>query len=212
VWIEERAIDLIIGASIVGRMDASLTGVLLAGGRSARMGMDKAAMAFDGEPLAVRVARRLGECCDRVLVASGDGRRLAWLGLEQVADPIPDAGPLAGIVAGLEHAPGPAAAVAAVDMPFASPGVLRLLASLRGDADAVVPVTDDGLEPLHAVYATSAAAALRSELESGVRAVREAIEGLRVRLVERLEWSPADPSGAFARNLNRPADLPRGSG
>jgi molybdopterin-guanine dinucleotide biosynthesis protein A len=83
-----------------------LSGLLLAGGGSTRMGRDKTApdFLFEGEPLAARVARLLREACDEVIVASGDGERLAWLGLPQVADAIPGSGPLRGLVAGLEAA------------------------------------------------------------------------------------------------------------
>ena len=185
-----------------------VTGLLLAGGRSSRMGTDKALLEFEGEPLAQRVARALDEICDEVIVASGDGRHLASLGLEEVADAAPDAGPLAGLVAGLERARHPVVAVAAVDLPHASPVVLALLLRLRQTEDAVVPRTDEGLQPLHAVYAASAAAKLRAALESGERSVRRALDRLDVRVVPPDEWNAADPTGSFARNVNRPEDLP----
>jgi molybdopterin-guanine dinucleotide biosynthesis protein A len=171
------------------------------------MGMDKAALEFGGEPLAVRVARILSDVADRVLVASGDGARLGWLGLEQVPDVIPEAGPLSGIVAGLEHADTPLVAVAAVDMPFASAALFRFLADQWSGDDAVVPVTDRGAEPLHAVYAARAAAPLKSRLDSGERSILRALRSLRIRTVGRAAWEAADPSAAFARNLNLPEDL-----
>jgi molybdopterin-guanine dinucleotide biosynthesis protein A len=173
------------------------------------MGRDKTApdFLFDGEPLAERVARRLAAACDDVLVASGDGARMGWLGLPQVADELPDAGPLGGLVAGIARAPHDVVAAVASDMPFASPDLLRLLASLAEGFDAVVPVSDRGLEPLHAVYARSAEPALSRALREGRRAIREALEGVRVRVVDPPEWRDADPSGRFAWNLNAPGDL-----
>lgn len=185
----------------------AITGILLAGGESVRMGADKASLAFDGEPLAARVARRLGEVCDELLVASGDGRRLAWLGLPQVPDVRGGAGPLGGLIAGLEAASHDIGAVVAVDMPFASGAVLRLAAQAMGGSDAAVPVTDRGPEPLHAVYAKTAAAPLRRALEAGTLAVREALRAISVAYVDREAWGRVDPSGAFAANVNRPADL-----
>jgi molybdopterin-guanine dinucleotide biosynthesis protein A len=186
----------------------ALTGLLLAGGHSSRMGVDKALLEFEGEPLARRVARALDAVCDEVLVASGDGRRLDWLELEQVPDVLEDAGPMAGMVAGLERARHPLVAVAAVDMPHASPAVFALLARLREGQAAVVPETLEGLQPLHAVYATTAAAVLRDALERGERSVRLALETLDVRVVPPAEWEAADPTGSFADNINRPQDLP----
>jgi molybdopterin-guanine dinucleotide biosynthesis protein A len=172
------------------------------------MGLDKAALEFEGVPLARRVASVLAEVADRVVVASGDGARLGWLGLEQVPDVVPDAGPLSGLVAGLELATTPLVAVAAVDMPFANAALFRFLADLWSGEDAVVPVTDYGTQPLHSVYATRATPLLRTGLDSGERAVRRAVESLRVRTVGRSEWAALDPSGSFARNLNYPEDLP----
>jgi molybdopterin-guanine dinucleotide biosynthesis protein A len=187
----------------------AMTGVLLAGGRSVRMGVDKASRGFlfEGEPLAARVARRLAEACDEVVVASGDGERLVWLGLPQVADERAGSGPLSGLVAGLEAASNDLVAVVAVDMPFASARLLRELADLRAQEDALIPVSRSGAEPLHAVYAKGAVGGLRDSLEAGTLSVRAAIEAIAVRFVHEDVWRTADPSGAFASNLNRPSDL-----
>src|SRR2546426_3800454 len=117
-----------------------MSGLVLAGGASRRMGRDKAQILFGSEPLVVRAVRTLARVCTDVVVASGDGHRLDHLGVTQVADAMPGAGPLAGIAAGLESARHDLVAVIAVDMPAASPAVLTLLAGLwRGEA-AVVPV------------------------------------------------------------------------
>jgi len=186
-----------------------LSGLLLAGGGSVRMGRDKTAsdFLFDGEPLVARVARRLAEACDDVLVASGDGTRMAWLGVPQVADAVTGSGPLGGLVAGIGRVSHHLVAAVAGDMPFASPAILRLLASRAEGFDAVLPVSDRGLEPLHAVYARSAGPGLARALREGRLAVRDAVGGLRVRLVEPSEWREADPSGRFAWNVNAPGDL-----
>jgi molybdopterin-guanine dinucleotide biosynthesis protein A len=170
------------------------------------MGSDKAALLVEGEPLATRAARLLRGVCDDVLIASGDGVRLSWLGLPQVRDAVAGAGPLGGIVAGLEAARHRLVAVLAVDMPAASPALFRLLAQAWAGEPAVVPLSARGLEPLHAVYAASAAPALRARLTAGRLGVLTALEELPVRVLERADWRPADPSGRFAANLNTPAE------
>jgi molybdopterin-guanine dinucleotide biosynthesis protein A len=184
-----------------------MTGLVLAGGGSRRMGRDKAGIEFEGETLASRAARTLAEVCREVLVASGDGTHLAGLGLRQVADAVPERGPLGGIVAGLEAAGHPVVAVVAVDMPYASPALLRMLAAMAAGQDAVVPVTDRGPQPLHAVYATGAATAFRAAIDAGRLSVRGALASVRTRFVTPEEWTVADPSGRFAENLNTPEDL-----
>ena len=186
----------------------AMTGVLLAGGAGTRMGADKALLEFEGEPLAARVLRTLRSVCEDVLVASGDGVRLAVLGAPQIPDAISGAGPLGGIAAGLAASARGLVAVVAVDMPYANAEVLRLLEERWNGEDAVVPVTASGLEPLHAVFASSAAPAFQHVLDGGTRSVREALGAVRTREVAEAEWGAADPSGRFALNVNRPGDLP----
>lgn len=188
-------------------MAQQMSGLVLAGGASRRMGRDKAQIVLDGEPLVVRAVRLLSQVASEVLVASGDGRRLDHLGFPQVRDAVPDAGPLAGIVAGLEAAAHPLVGVLAVDMPDASPAVLALLTTLwRGEA-AVVPVVDGRIEPLHAVWSRAAGPALAGFLAEGGRSVTGALDIVGARFVEAGEWAVAHPAGTFASNLNAPRDL-----
>lgn len=184
-----------------------LTGLVLAGGRGRRLGRDKALVEAAGETLVVRAARRLEQCCQEVFIASGDGRRLGELAWEQVADPVADGGPLAGILAGLERATTPLVAVVAVDLPHLNPAVLqRLAAEWRGEA-AVVPLVSGRVHPLHGVYATEAAPRLRRLLLAGRRAVIRTLSELGARVVGEERWADLDPDGAFVYNINRPGDL-----
>lgn len=184
-----------------------LSGVLLAGGASRRMGRDKAWVELEGQPLAVRMLRVLDEVCDDVVVASGDGRRLAALGRPEVCDVDEGSGPLAGLVAGLEAARNELVAVLAVDLPNAHAGVLRRLAWLWRGEPAVVPVVDGRLEVLHAVWTRSAGTRLRARLATGDSAVTAAARALAARRAGPDVWGDLDAAGRFAANLNSPADL-----
>ena len=175
------------------------------------MRLDKALIPFGGRPLAEQALAVLDECCDEVLLASGDGKRLRQFGRPQVADVVANAGPLGGLVPGLERARHPLVAVLAVDMPFASAAVFRLLATLWSGEAAIVPETQRGVEPLHAVFSKDAAPLLREALIEGVRAVHVALQRVEVRVVQEDEWRSADPSGRFAVNVNTPQDLERSS-
>jgi molybdopterin-guanine dinucleotide biosynthesis protein A len=178
-----------------------LSGVVLAGGRSTRMGREKATLRIDGERLVDRAVRILRTCCHEVLVASGDGARLGGLEVPQVADAVPDAGPLGGLVAGLEAAAHDLVAVVAVDMPNADPVVLRGLARRWSGQAAVIPRSGGRLQPLHAVWSRSAAHDLRVLLSRGERSVTAVAELLGALVVDADGWGP------FARNVNRPEDL-----
>jgi molybdenum cofactor guanylyltransferase len=171
------------------------------------MGTEKALLMVDGEPLVLRVARRMDAAASPVLLAPGVRGRLGDLGYDEVDDATEGSGPLGGLVAGLAASLHPLMAVAAVDMPFVSARVFTLLAGLAGDADATIPVTGRGLQPLHAVYSVGALPVLRAALMSGRLALREVVsEALRVRLVEDREWRRVEPTGRFAFNLNRPEE------
>jgi molybdenum cofactor guanylyltransferase len=183
-----------------------LSGLVLAGGASRRMGRDKAFVEVAGVRLLDRVLAVLDGLCDEVLVASGSGRRLE-VGRGEVADVLPGGGPLAGIVAGLEAATHPLVAVVAVDLPYASAAVLRVLADCWTGEPAVVPVVGGRLQPLHAVWFRDAAPALRGRLAGGQRGVIAAATALGARTAGPEVWGRADPSGEFARNVNEPHDL-----
>lgn len=184
-----------------------MTAVVLAGGASRRMGADKASLDWHGRPLVDHVTARIAPACTRVLIASGDGRRLGRPG--EIADAVTDAGPLGGLLAAMEAADTSLLAVVAVDLPHADAGVLFALAAAIGEADAAVPLVEGRLQPLHAVYRTACAGPLRGYLDAGGRAVMGFLDRLSVAEADPEVWSAADPSGRFAVNLNAPEDVAR---
>jgi molybdenum cofactor guanylyltransferase len=186
-----------------------LSAVVLCGGASRRMGRDKALLPLEGMPLIARVTARVGQAAEPVVLAPGMPGRFAHLGLQEVEDDPRGIGPLGGLIGGLEASPHVLMAAVAVDLPFASPEVLSLLARLRRGEDAVVPVTASGTHPLHAIYAKTALPRLRTAARSRRYALRTVLDELDVRFVPEQEWAVADPTGRFALNLNRPEDLIR---
>jgi molybdopterin-guanine dinucleotide biosynthesis protein A len=171
------------------------------------MGRDKALIEIDGKPLVRLVAERVAECADPVLLASGAARRFDTLPYEEIADAAPGAGPISGLVAALSASPHDLLVAAAVDMPFVSADVFRLLLELRAHEDAVVPVTGEGRQPLHALYHRNALPCLADALEHGPYGLRDALAGLDVREVGSEEWGAVDPQGRFALNVNTRKDL-----
>jgi len=184
-----------------------MTAVVLAGGGSRRMGADKALLDWHGRALVDHVADRIRPVCTRLLIASGDGRRLGRAG--EIADPLAEAGPLGGLLAALEAADAPLLAVVAVDLPHANAGVLGALASVIGEGDAAIPLVDGRLQPLHAVFRTTGAERLRAYLDAGGRSVMGFLDQLTVAEAGPGVWSAADPTGRFAVNLNSPEDVTR---
>jgi molybdenum cofactor guanylyltransferase len=189
--------------------ETPMAGLVLCGGGSRRMGRDKALLQVHGRPLVIVTADLLAQVADPVLVAPGIRGRLGDLGYREVADeePGPGAGPLAALAAGLAASPHPLVAAVAVDMPFASPAVFRLIRGVWDGEDAVVPLTLEGPQPLHAVYAKRALPSIRRALREGRLALLDVLSGMKVKTIEASRWRVADPSGGFAFNVNRPEDL-----
>ena len=177
------------------------TGAVLTGGRSTRMGRDKALIAVDGVPLAVRAATALRDAGATAVVAiGGDLDALAALGLDARTDLDPGEGPLGAILTAFAAAPTDLVVVLACDLPLVDAATVRCLLQTIGDHAAAVPVTDRA-HPLCAVYrASRCGAPLGQAFAAGERAVHRALEALDAVPVEL-------PDPEVLRNVNRPGDL-----
>jgi molybdopterin-guanine dinucleotide biosynthesis protein A len=186
-----------------------VTGIILAGGRSSRMGADKAWLDWKGRPLIACVAEALRAAgCAEVLAVGGDDVRVAACGMVPVADSRPGEGPLPALRDGLAAARSPLALAVACDMPHLRPAALGLLARLAAGCDAAVPwIPPGGWEPLHAAYATSCLPALEARLARGERKMTCFYEDVRVRAVTREDLLAVDPALASLRNVNTPEEL-----
>ncbi len=174
------------------------------------MGQDKLHLEVGGEPLVQRVTRALSRRCDEVIL-SGGGADLS-LNVRRVRDDRPGEGPLAGMEAGLSAARFPLVFVVAGDMPFLSSGlVAHLLDALaQEELQAVVPLYGGRPHPLCAAYAREILPRLRSDLDGGVRAVREFVGRLgRVAYVEGDELRRFGDPDLLLMNVNSPEDLRR---
>jgi len=194
--------------------------LILAGGKSTRMGQDKAWLTLNGRPLVMRVIDRVLPLVDEVLVSTNQPAAFAaWLsGLpvsaHTIADHYPGAGPLAGLHAGLLAARCDLVLTLATDMPFVAPTLIRFLADLAtgADIDAVVPqipgpeIGQIGLEPLHAIYRKSCLPAIERCLETDQRRVMHLLDQVRLRVVTPDEIRPYDPYFRSFANVNTPED------
>jgi len=181
-----------------------------AGGESRRMGSDKSLLPFLGQPLIQRVLSRLAWIADEVLVTSNQPEHYRWLGLTPIPDLLPGLGALGGLYTALSAASHPYAAVVACDMPFASPEIfLTELALLRETgADAVVPRTNAGTEPFHAVYRCETCLPhVRQAIERGLRRADDWFERVNTRYMDGDEIHPYDPDSLAFFNINTPEEL-----
>ncbi len=190
-------------------MGDPLSGLVLAGGESRRLGLDKARLLFGGRPLLDIVAGWLAEVCAEVIVVASPLRPPEVIppGARVVFDETPGLGPLAGIQAGLKAASCPFAFVAACDMPFLSLPLLRYMAGLPQSYEALVPEWQGRRHPLHAIYSRACLPAVEALLGAGQRRVEELLARVRVQVVGEEEVRRWDPEGLSLFNLNDRRDL-----
>jgi molybdopterin-guanine dinucleotide biosynthesis protein A len=185
---------------------AATAGILLTGGRSRRMGVDKASLVIDGETLAVRAGRRLAAVCEPVLEL-GDGGS----GFDHVRESPPGAGPLAALAAAgvalrARCVPGPALLLA-VDLPAVDEPLLRWLRDRPG-SPTLVPRVDGRLQPVCARYGADALLAAESLVIGGVRALHELFDVVEHDVVAEAEWGAVTSPDAFL-DLDTPTDAQR---
>lgn len=184
--------------------------MILAGGKSRRMGRDKLPLMVGEKPLLDSVHLALASRCDEILVVGEGG--YAPAGARCISDLRPGRqGPLAGIEAGLLAARHRAVFVAAGDMPFLTGDLAGyLLGLLSDDVSAVVPDSGGWLHPLCAAYGREIRPTVSAALDRGIRSVRELLEDLAgVRFVREEDLRRFGNPDLLLTNVNSPEDLER---
>ncbi len=198
--------------------DPELGAVVLAGGKSSRMGRDKAALLFEGKPLLVRVVATVSQLAGHVVVVAASEQVLPDLPREVIVvrDQSPYPGPLAALAIGLARLPDvvQSSAVVAVDMPHLNAAVLRRLHALSRGFDAAVAVLERP-QSLAAIYRRSILPEIHALLARGEGSMRGLLATIDARLVsaEELLADPEvrawDPQLRSFRDLDTPLDLER---
>ena len=181
---------------------AAVTGVVLAGGRSIRMGTNKALLEVGGVRLIDGAVAVLCAIFPEVLVIGNDPAPYAGLGLPILPDLVPGKDSLGGLFTAVTAAGHPHAFCLACDMPFANPALIRYLAGLAEGHDVVVPRTAEGVQPLHALYGKGCLPAMRRQIEADRLKIDRLFEQVRVRYVDEAEMRPHDPELLSFWNLN----------
>ncbi|MFQ5881083.1 MAG: molybdenum cofactor guanylyltransferase [Candidatus Methylomirabilales bacterium] len=186
----------------------TITGVVLAGGESTRMGRNKAVLEIGGKRLIDRLIDGLKQIFPEVIIVANTPGLFDYLGVRVVPDLIPDKGSLGGIYTATATASHPWTFLMACDMPFFNPGLIRYLTTLTSGCDVVIPYTDDW-EPLYALYAKTCLSHMERLIHSGDLKIVRFFPHVRVRRVDREEVRPYDPQGLSLFNMNTPEEFAR---
>lgn len=186
-----------------------LTGLVLAGGASRRMGRDKAFLELDGRLLIQIVVNRMKGVCAEVLIVSGDAECYTGFGVPVVEDRFPGVGVLGGLHAGLGAAAFDLSLAVGCDMPFLNPDLLRAFAAWAKGYDVTLLCRGGYTEPLHAAYRRTCLPAMEAVIRAGKRRIISFFPRVDVRYVTPEEITPIDPHLDSFRNVNTPEEWER---
>ncbi len=187
---------------------AAISGIILAGGKSARMGTDKALLKVGTYYIIERIAGVLRTLVDEIIIVTDRPERYAKYGDRTTGDIMPGNGPMGGIHAGLVQATYPRVLVTACDLPFISTPVGRLMIQNAADYDVVVPCYRGYFEPLYALYNKSCIKVFEQHLTRRLIKITRLYEELNARCLEEEEMSKVEPHlERVFFNLNTPDDI-----
>lgn len=190
-------------------MDTSC--IILAGGKSLRLGHDKISETVGNRGLLQQVISRVNLFCGDIIVVAAQKQSIPQLTgcpkLRIVTDAFPGMGPLGGIYTGLATSDSFYNLVVASDMPFLNEALLRYMIEISADFDLVVPRAGTLVEPLHAVYSKNCSAPIKHMLEQGNLIVYQLFPQIKVKYVETEEIDRFDPEHLSFFNINTKNDL-----
>jgi molybdopterin-guanine dinucleotide biosynthesis protein A len=183
------------------------TTVIMAGGKSSRMGTDKAFVPLLGKPMIEHVLDSLDGLGSEQIIITNSTEQYRYLGLPLFGDIYEGSGPLGGLHAALVHANYPHLLVVACDMPWLNRDLLAYMVSLRAKADVVIPRWTKFPEPLHAVYSKACLKPVTASLEAGTLKLIAFYSQVKVRFLDRDVLSRFDAAGRSFANVNTLEDL-----
>ncbi len=186
-----------------------VTGLILSGGKSKRMGRPKAFLPYEGSTVIGHIVSEIKDLFSEIFIVANEVESFEDLGVDVVKDILPHRGPLGGILSGLMTSSNHYAFVMACDMPLIDKRLVRELVSRRQDNDVVVLSHPQGIEPLFGVYSKNCIKPLEESLFAGNLSVQDFLSGLKAGIYE---WMPeradADALPPFF-NINTPQDYSR---
>lgn len=184
------------------KQNDGVTGIILAGGASRRMGTDKALLSLDGHPLIEIISDRLRSVVDEVIVVADNGHRFELFADRWVADIYPGVGTLGGIHAGLKAASYHRTLIVGCDMPFLNVPLLDWFSNALVGYDLVVLKQGEQMETLHAAYSKSCLYAVEEAIKSGKRRVNSFYHQVKARFVDPAEIEALGFDLISFRNIN----------
>jgi molybdopterin-guanine dinucleotide biosynthesis protein A len=185
----------------------NITGIILSGGKSLRMGQNKAFIKIEGVPIINRISALFKELFEEVIIVTNETDLFKNLDLKIHTDILPNKGALGGLYTGIHFSKFNYSFCVACDMPFINKSLVQYLAQNIDGEDVIVPRTKDGLQPLHALYSKNCLHPIKSVIDQGKYKIIDFYSKVKVRIVEENEFISLDPSKGSFINVNSPDEL-----
>ncbi|KHE93125.1 MAG: molybdenum cofactor guanylyltransferase [Candidatus Scalindua rubra] len=179
-----------------------MNAVILAGGKSSRMGTNKAFLELKGKTFIELQIELLSEMFDEIFISANTPSEYEYLNLPVSKDIYPDKGPLGGIYTSLINSGSFHTFMLACDMPFVEPGLIKHLENLTKEYDVVIPKSEKGLEPLHAFYSKKCIDPIKRELDENNLRIISFLPHVNVKIVELNSLPPSASFKNSIKNLN----------
>jgi molybdopterin-guanine dinucleotide biosynthesis protein A len=188
-------------------MNDNFTGIILSGGKSTRMGENKAFIEIEGIPIIHRIHTLFEKLFKEIIIVTDQKGRFSNINAKVYSDLFPNKGVLGGIYTGLFFSNFQYAFCVACDMPFLKESVIKFLMKEIEGYEVVVPKTKDGLQPLHAIYSKNCLEPIKKIIEQDKYKVIDLYPMVRVKIVKENEFSYLDPTNESFINVNTPEEL-----
>jgi molybdenum cofactor guanylyltransferase len=186
---------------------SNLSGIILSGGKSSRMGKNKAFIEVDGITIIQRIYNLFKTLFSEILIVANETELFRNFEAKIYRDLIPDRGALGGLYTGIFSSSFPHAFCVGCDMPFLKAPLIRYLTNKIEDYDVVVPRTKDGFQPLHAIYSKNCLNPIRKIMEQKQFKIIDFYPMVKVNVVEEDEFRSLDPVKESFLNVNTPEEL-----
>jgi molybdopterin-guanine dinucleotide biosynthesis protein A len=181
-----------------------ITAIILAGGKSSRMGTDKVLLKVNEKTLLEQVIELVKPICETVLISSNNPAYEKF-GFNIIPDEIKDCGPIGGIYSCLKKSETDWNFIISVDSPFVEESFIRYLISVIDNSDAIIPIHENGKEPLIALYHKNCLVKIEKMLDEGHYKMHNLLKTVDAKFVDSQNWVEKNPD--LFRNLNCPEDF-----
>jgi molybdopterin-guanine dinucleotide biosynthesis protein A len=184
-----------------------ITGVILSGGKSIRMGKNKAFIQVEGVPIVERIHRLFQELFEEVIIVTNEKNLFSKFDSRICSDLIPGKGALGGLYTGIVFSSFNYSFCVACDMPFIKKSLVSYLIENAANEDVIVPRTKDGLQPLHAIYSKNCVDPIRKSIEEGKSKIVDIYDQVNVKIIDEKDFLCFDPRRESFINVNTPEEL-----